>query len=203
VSIVQSIERLTRSDLDALGPELRRAWEDVRWGADVRAAFRRMERRIDSPMMTRATVLITNAMTASGEIAPVLEIAADEARASRRLQRERRQEMLTYLMVIYISFFVFIGIVFALSSSFIPAIDNANLGGAGGSGLPGGVSSSVFAGLGSVDTAAYTLLFYHAAVMQAIFSGLVAGQLGEGSLADGAKHVVVLLTLTVIAFLFL
>ncbi len=203
VSVVQSIERLTRSDLDALGPELRRAWQDVRWGADVRAAFRRMERRIDSPMMTRATVLITNAMTASGEIAPVLEIAADEARASRRLQRERQQEMLTYLMVIYISFFVFIGIVFALSSSFIPAIDNANLGGASGGGLPGGVSSSVFGGLGSVDTAAYTLIFFHAAVMQAVFSGLVAGQLGEGSLADGAKHVVILLGLTMIAFLFL
>ncbi|QKY19221.1 type II secretion system F family protein [Halolamina sp. CBA1230] len=203
VSVVQSMERLTRSDLDALNPELQRAWEDVRWGADVRAAFRRMERRIDSPMMTRATVLITNAMTASGEIAPVLEIAADEARASRRLQRERRQEMLTYLMVIYISFFVFIGIVFALSSSFIPAIESANLGGASSGGLPSGVSSGVFSGLGSVDTAAYTLLFFHAAVMQAIFSGLVAGQLGEGSLADGAKHVVVLLALTVIAFVFL
>jgi flagellar protein FlaJ len=98
---------------------------------------------------------------------------------------------------------VFIGIVFALSSSFIPAIDNANLGGASGGGLPGGVSSSVFGGLGSVDTSAYTLLFYHAAVMQAVFSGLVAGQLGEGSLADGAKHVVILLGLTMIAFLFL
>ncbi|MBP1987279.1 type II secretion system F family protein [Halolamina salifodinae] len=203
VSVVQSLERLTRSDLDALSPELQRAWEDVRWGADVRAAFRRMERRIDSPMMTRATVLVTNAMTASGEIAPVLEIAADEARASRRLQRERRQEMLTYLMVIYISFFVFIGIVFALSSSFIPAIESANLGASGGGNLPGGVTSGVFSGLGSVNTHAYTLIFFHAAVMQAVFSGLVAGQLGEGSLADGAKHVVVLLTLTVIAFIFL
>jgi len=202
VSVVESVERLTRSDLDALTPELQRAWEDVRWGADVRAAFRRMERRIDSPMMTRATVLITNAMTASGEIAPVLEIAADEARASRRLQRERRQEMLTYLMVIYISYFVFIGIVFALSSSFIPAIDNADLG-AGSGGLPGGVSTGVFSGLGTVDTSAYTLIFFHAGVMQAIFSGLVAGQLGEGSLADGAKHVVVLLTLTIVAFAFL
>ncbi|NHX36528.1 MULTISPECIES: type II secretion system F family protein [Halolamina] len=200
VSVVQSTERLTRSDLDALSPELQRAWEDVRWGADVRAAFRRMERRIDSPMMTRATVLITNAMTASGEIAPVLEIAADEARASRRLQRERRQEMVTYLLVIYIAFFVFIGIVFALSTSFIPAIEGADLGGASGGGLPSGVSAGVFGGLGTVDTTAYTLLFYHAAVMQATFSGLIAGQLGEGSLADGAKHVVILLTLTVIAF---
>ncbi|KPN31134.1 flagellar assembly protein J [Halolamina pelagica] len=202
VSVVQSMERLTQSDLDALTPELERAWEDVRWGADVRAAFRRMERRIDSPMMTRATVLITNAMAASGEIAPVLEIAAEEARSSRRLQRERRQEMVTYMLVIYISFFVFIGIVFALSTSFIPAIESADLGGGSG-GLPSGVSTGVFSGLGTVDTAAYTLLFYHAAVMQATFSGLIAGQLGEGSLADGAKHVVILLTMTVIAFAFL
>jgi flagellar protein FlaJ len=109
--------------------------------------------------------------------------------------------MLTYLMVIYISFTVFIGIVVALTSSFIPAIEAANLGGAGQ--LPGGVSAGVFSGIGSVDTDAYELIFFHAAVMQAIFSGLIAGQLGEGALEDGAKHVVVLLTATMIAFFFL
>jgi len=111
--------------------------------------------------------------------------------------------MLTYLMVIYISFFVFIGIVFALSSSFIPAIESADLGANTAGNVPGGVSTGVFSGLGTVDTEAYTLVFYHAAVMQAVFSGLVAGQLGEGSIADGAKHVVILLTLTSIAFVFL
>lgn len=201
MSVVESLERLSRSDLDALTPELQRTWRDVEWGADVRRAFRRMDRRIDSPMVSRATVLITNAMSASGEIAPVLEIAADEARAGRRLQRERRQEMLTYLMVIYISFTVFIGIVVALTSSFIPAIDQANLGGAGQ--LPGGVSAGLFSGIGSVDTDAYELIFFHAAVIQATFSGLVAGQLGEGSVEDGAKHVVVLLGATMVAFLFI
>ena len=201
MSVVESLERLSRSDLDALTPELQRTWRDVQWGADVRRAFRRMDRRIDSPMVSRATVLITNAMAASGEIAPVLEIAADEARAGRRLQRERRQEMLTYLMVIYISFSVFIGIVVALTSSFIPAIESANLSGAGR--LPGGVSAGVFSGIGSVNTGAYELIFFHAAIIQAVFSGLVAGQLGEGALEDGAKHVVVLLTATMIAFFIL
>jgi flagellar protein FlaJ len=202
VSVVESLERLVRSDLDALNPELERTWRDVQWGADVRQAFRRMDRRIDSPMVSRATVLITNAMAASGEIAPVLEIAADETRAGRRLQRERRQEMLTYLMVIYISFFVFIGIVVALTSSFIPAIENANLSGGGGQ-LPGGVSSGLFAGIGGVNTAAYKLIFFHAAVIQAILSGIVGGQLGEGAIQDGAKHVVILLTATMIAFFFI
>lgn len=201
VSVVESLERLTRSDLDALTPELQRTWRDVEWGADVKQAFRRMDSRIDSPMVSRSTVLITNAMAASGEIAPVLEIAADETRAGRRLQRERRQEMLTYMMVIYISFFVFIGIVVALTSSFIPAIENANLGGGGQ--LPGGVSSGLFSGLGSVDTDAYKLIFFHAAVIQSLLSGIVAGQLGEGAVQDGAKHVVILLTATLVAFFFI
>ena len=202
VSVVESLERLTRSDLDALTTELQRTWQDVQWGADVRRAFQRMDRRIDSPMVSRATVLITNAMAASGEIAPVIEIAADETRASRRLQRERKQEMLTYLMVIYISFFVFIGIVVALTSAFIPAIESANLSGGGG-GLPGGVSSGLFSGIGSVNTDAYSLIFFHASVIQSVLSGLVAGQLGEGDIRDGGKHVVVLLTATLIAFFFI
>jgi flagellar protein FlaJ len=202
VSVVESLERLTRSDLDALTPELRRTWRDVQWGADVRRAFQRMDRRINSPMVSRATVLITNAMAASGEIAPVIEIAADETRAGRRLQRERRQEMLTYLMVIYISFFVFIGIVVALTSAFIPAIESANLSGGGG-GLPGGVTSGLFSGIGSVNTNAYSLIFFHAAVIQSVLSGLVAGQLGEGDIRDGGKHVVILLTATQIAFFFI
>lgn len=198
MSIVESLERLSHSDLDALTPELQRTWRDVQWGADVRRAFQRMDRRIDSGMVSRATVLVTNAMTASGKIAPVLEIAADEARASRQLKRERRQEMLTYLMVIYISYLVFIGIVVALTSSFIPAIDSAGLSGTGG--LPGGVSSGVFSSIGSVDTAAYELVFFHATIIQAVFSGVIAGQLGEGAVEDGAKHVVILLTATMIAF---
>ncbi len=203
VSVVESLERLTRSDLDALTPELQRTWRDVEWGADVKQAFRRMDRRIDSAMVSRSTVLITNAMAASGEIAPVLEIAADETRAGRRLQRERRQEMLTYMMVIYISFFVFIGIVVALTSSFIPAIENANLGGGGAGQLPGGVSSGLFSGIGSVNTDAYKLIFFHAAVIQSLLSGIVAGQLGEGAVQDGAKHVVILLAATLVAFFFI
>lgn len=113
--------------------------------------------------------------------------------------------MLTYLIVIYISFFVFLGIIAALSVSFIPAIESAGVPGTGGSlpdagtgtsGSPGGITD----GIGDIDVAAYEQLFFHAAAIQAVCSGLVAGQLGEGSVRDGVKHVVVLLALTLVAF---
>ncbi|OYR56334.1 type II secretion system F family protein, partial [Halorubrum halodurans] len=112
-SVVASIRRVAGSDLEALTADLERTRRDVDWGADVTSALYRLERRVASPMTSRAVVLVTNAMYASGDVAPVLRIAADEARATWTLRRERRQVMLTYLIVIYISFLVFLGVIAA------------------------------------------------------------------------------------------
>jgi len=204
-AVVGSVRRIADSNLEALTADLRRTRRDVDWGADVSTALRRLERRVRSPMMSRAVALVTNAVRASGDVGPVLRIAADESRATWSLRRERRQVMLTYLIVIYISFLVFLGIIAALSVSFIPAIESAGVPGSGGppdpgSGVPSG-PSGITEGLGGIDAAGYEQLFFHAAAIQATCSGLVAGQLGEGSVRDGVKHVVVLLALTLVAFL--
>ncbi|WP_435143900.1 type II secretion system F family protein [Halobaculum sp. P14] len=203
MTVVESIERLTQSDLERLTPEVQRTWRDIQWGADASAALERMEKRVRSPMVSRAVALITNAIAASGDVAPVLEIAADEARATRRLRRERRQVMVTYLLVIYVSFFVFVGIVAALTVSFIPAVENAQLGGAA-QGVPGtGISGGVFSGLSDIDTSTYVTLFYHAAAIQSVCSGLIAGQLGEGDVRDGVKHAAVMLAITYAVFAYI
>ncbi|MDZ5811746.1 type II secretion system F family protein [Halorubrum sp. AD140] len=199
-SVVGSVRRVADSNLEALTADLERTRRDIDWGADVSTALRRLERRVRSPMTSRAVALTTNAIHASGDVGPVLRIAADEARATWSLRRERRQVMVTYLIVIYISFLVFLGIIASLSVSFIPAIEQAAIPSAGGAeDLPGG-PTGITGGLGDVDASAYEQLFFHAAAVQALCSGLVAGQLGEGSVNDGAKHAVVLLVLTLVAF---
>jgi len=202
-SVVGSVRRVADSNLEELTTDLKRTRRDIDWGADVSTALRRLERRVRSPMTARAVALVTNAMHASGDIGPVLRIAADESRATWSLRRERRQVMLTYLIVIYVSFLVFLGIIASLSVSFIPAIEGAAIpGGGGADGVPGAPSgpTGVTDGLGDIDASAYEQLFFHAAAVQAVCSGLVAGQLGEGSVKDGVKHVVVLLALTLLTF---
>ena len=202
-SVVGSVRRVADSNLEALTADLKRTKRDIDWGADVSTALRRLERRVRSPMTARAVALVTNAMHASGDIAPVLRIAADESRATWSLRRERRQVMFTYLIVIYVSFLVFLGIIASLSVSFIPAIEEAAISGAGSAsevpGAPGG-PTGITEGLGQIDASAYEQLFFHAAAVQAVCSGIVAGQLGEGSVKDGVKHVVVLLALTLLTF---
>ncbi|MFB6154956.1 MAG: type II secretion system F family protein [Haloferacaceae archaeon] len=204
MTIVGSIHRVADSDLGALGDEMARVRRDIRWGADARTALRRMDRRVGTPMVSRAVTLITNAMTASSDVAPVLRIAATEAHDTRQLQQRRRDEMLTYLVVIYISFLVFLAIVVALSVSFIPAIESATSQAMSGVQPPAGMGSqaSIITGVRDVNTAAYHRLLFHVTAVQAVCSGLIAGKLGEGSVHDGLKHSATMLLLTYLMFQF-
>ncbi|MGM0592460.1 MAG: type II secretion system F family protein [Halobacteriota archaeon] len=198
--VVDSIRRLSKTDLGALTEEIQRTRRDIGWGAEVQTALYRMQRRTGSPTLTRAMTLISNAMIASGDISPILKIAADEAQQTRRLRRERRQEMFTYLLVIYISFLVFVGITVALTVAFIPAVDATSAASADTT-QPTAVTSGVLTGLREVNTEPYKLLFFHITAIQGVCSGLVAGLLGAGRIQDGVKHATLLLGLSYVTFL--
>lgn len=201
LTVTEGLKRATRGDLGPLGDEVTKTWRDIEWGADAEAALRRLERRVGSVAVSQATALVTNAMRASGDLAPVLRIAADEAQQSRRLRRERRREMFTYLLVIYVSALVFLGVSVGIVVAFFPAIESAAAA-APATDAASGAGTAITGGLGDVDLDAYRRLFFHLAAIQAVCSGLVAGQLGEGGVADGVKHAAVLLALTRFVYLF-
>ena len=188
IAVVASFDRVRGSDVGALDREVERVWRDVRWGGTVERALERFERRVRTPSITRVVTLVTNAMRASNEIGPVLRIAAEQARADQRLRRQRRQEMFTYLVVIYVSFVVFLVVIVSLDYVLIP-----NLPETGGTARHG---PSVLGGFGGADADAYRLVFFHTALIQATLSGLVGGMMGGGSVRDGVKHSAVMLTVT-------
>jgi flagellar protein FlaJ len=200
LTVVESIDRVADTDLGGLEVEMVRTRRDIEWGADAGLALRRLADRTRTRMISQAVTLITNAMDASGDIAPVLRIAADEAQETRRLRRERKREMLTYTLVIYISVFVFLGIIVALTVAFVPAVQEASTTSTTTPSSTPGVGLTNTFGAADVDTRAYELLFFHVSAIQAVCSGMIAGQLAEGGVADGAKHATVLLALTYLVF---
>ena len=176
------------SNLGALDIEIARINRDVAYGASVADALVRFDGRVQTPGATRAVALLRNAMRASGDIAPVLGVAAEEARTRRTRKRKGRQEMATYLVIIYLSFLVFLAIVFVLVTVFMPTIPAPAA--LGDSGLAGG---SV--GLSTATKRAYIQLLFHAAAILGVASGLVAGQMANGDVTDGAKHATIILVL--------
>lgn len=195
VSIVSSFDRVRRSDVGDLNPEVERIWRDIQWGSTVEQALARFQRRVETPAVTRIVTLINSAMRASNDIGPVLRIAAEQARSDRQLRSQRRQTMFTYLVVIYVSFLVFVVVVAAIDMVLIPSLPDAPI--ADSSGAVGtGLLQVTQAG-----TDAYRLAFFHAALIQACLSGLTGGQMGEGSIKDGVKHATIMLGITYLVFL--
>jgi len=202
MTVVESIRRVRGTELGPLDDELDIVWHDIQWGADVETALKRFESRIRTKSVSRVITLMTEAMKASGNLGTVLRIAANQAKADRRLKRDRRQEMLTYLVVVYVAFFVFLFIVGVLNEVLIPSLPDSSVA-ASSTGSPETNPVPVVGQLGELDEAAYQRLFLHTAVIQGACSGLIGGQLSGGDIRNGAKHVTILVALGYASFLVL
>jgi flagellar protein FlaJ len=131
----------------------------------------------------------------SGQIGVVLSIASSDAKMTEVLKKERMAEMFIYTAIVYLSFFVFLFVVGVLATQFLPVLDKITT-----SGLP---TSGALSNIGSIPTVTINRLLYHACLIQAIFSGLVAGLMGESSISAGVKHSCILLVIALVTFNFI
>ncbi|MGB7789376.1 type II secretion system F family protein [Methanoregula sp.] len=194
LTIAQAIAIMVNTNLGLLSYEIRRIKRDMEWGANFTEALMRFEERVSTPSIARTVTLITKASEMSGQIGEVLSIASSDAKMSEVLKRERLSEMFIYTAIVYLSFFVFLFVVAVLTTQFLPVLANIST-----KGIP---AAGPLAGIGSIPTVTFGRLLYHACLIQALFSGLIAGQMGESSLAAGVKHSCVLLIISLVAFNF-
>jgi len=194
LTIAQAIAIMVNTNLGLLSYEIRRIKRDMDWGANFTEALMRFEERVSTPTIARTVTLITKASEMSGQINEVLSIASSDAKMSEVLKRERLAEMFIYTAIVYLSFFVFLFVVAVLTTQFLPVLADVSM-----SGIP---QTGALAGLGSIPIVTFGRLLYHACLIQALFSGLIAGQMGESAVAAGVKHSCVLLIIALVAFNF-
>ena len=192
LTISQAISIMVNTKLGLLSYEIKRIKRDMDWGANFTDALMRFEQRISTPMIARTVTLISKATRMSGSIGDVLTIAGSDARMSETLKKERMSEMFIYTAVIYLAFIVFVFVVAVITTQFIPVMGNIDT-----KGLP---QTGAFAGFSSASMYTISRLMYHGCLVQAFFSGIIAGQMGEASLSAGLKHAAIMLIISVIIF---
>ena len=192
LTIAQAIGIMVNTNLGLLSYEIKKIKCDMDWGVNFSQALIRFEERISTPAIARTVTLITKASEMSGHIGEVLNIASSDAHMSEVLKKERLAEMFIYTAIVYLSFLVFIFVIGVLTTQFLPVLANV-----GTAGVP---ASGALSGMGSVPVKTISRLLYHACLVQAIFSGLIAGQMGESSLSAGVKHSCVLLIFALVVF---
>jgi archaeal flagellar protein FlaJ len=117
-------------------------------------------------------------------------MVAHDTREAQLAQQARQISMLTYVTVIYISFFVFLVTIYIMAAIFLPQMITAGQ----------GVSCSNLTSGGGPATIAYTfvpilfLAFMVAVIVHAVGDGIMAGVLFNGRIAEGLQHATIMLS---------
>jgi flagellar protein FlaJ len=191
ILLVDAIVMSMQLKIGILHSEVKRLVNDISWGTKLDDALKKFEFRIRTEMTRRIINLIIKANEATSDIKSVLTIAAHDADIQRQLKKERNAEMFVYVFIIYISFMVFLFIVYILAAYFLPAMPASTEGAIAGLSL-----STTF------DLEKYTLIFFHAAMIQGFCSGLVAGKMGNGNIHSGYKHSIMMMSIAYLLFAF-
>ena len=186
ILLADAIAITAQSNMGRLKPELKRMVEDIRWNSNMVDALKRFESRIRTNLTRRSMTLIAKASESTGDIHEVISIVAEDADIQKNLKKERSAEMFIYVFIIFVTFFVFLVIVYVLAAFFLPALDG---------------SSNPAMSMGGFDLNEYTMLFFHAALLQGFGSGMVAGKMGSGSISSGLKFSLAMMSLSYVLFI--
>lgn len=192
LTLQESLITASRGDYGVLTPLVRRAADQARWNIPVLTALSNLKRDLGTPMSERTLTVVLEAARTGGNVPEVLGIAADNARAFVNLRDTRARTMGMYTIITYVASVIFIGVCLAMESVFVPRMIQAfSVAGSGG-GL----------GLSSLPTSGgFRMMFYTAALVQAIGNGFVAGVIGEGRALAGLKHAWTMVLLCFLGFL--
>lgn len=193
MTLRDSIKLMTHTDM-GMGKEIKKIYNDINWALTINEALRRFANRVRTHVVARSITLVTKANESSGDIGEVLNVAARDAAAEQELKNERKVSMFIYIIIIYMSFIIFIGIIYVISSTFLEQMVKA------GERVTSSGSRAIAMSLTREGLADYNRIFFHGALIQGLCSGLIAGVMGEGSVLSGLKHSVIMVTIGYLLF---
>ena len=177
LSMPVAIQTLAKGEYGNLNEDVNKMAAQISCGISFGECLDMFHERVTSPIVTRAVRMVDEANRAGGRISDILLAASFDAREIKALETERRQEVGSYVTVIYASFFVYLGIILVLAQTFIPAIvDSAAATGSTGSMSIGNLT------IREMNEVWISTIFLYSLVVQGIGNGLAAGFMSNGRL---------------------
>ncbi|MGC9778276.1 MAG: type II secretion system F family protein [Candidatus Heimdallarchaeota archaeon] len=182
LSLPRAVSESSKRNYGPLTPELQKMAAKISWGIPFDQAMRAFTEIANTELNNRAAILILEAQRSGGVIEDIFDSAQKHVEDILALRKERLGQMKPYIWIIYAAFFIFLLVIVVLFSTFFyPMADmyqQFSDVGFGGTTM----------GLSEATLNSYKILFLHMTIVEGLFSGLVAGKMGEGKAKSGLKH---------------
>ncbi|MCK5297752.1 MAG: type II secretion system F family protein, partial [Candidatus Heimdallarchaeota archaeon] len=180
LSLPRAVSESSKRNYGPLTPELQKMAAKISWGIPFDQAMRSFTETADTELNNRAAILILEAQRSGGVIEDIFDSAQKHVEDILALRKERLGQMKPYIWIIYAAFIIFLLVIVVLFNTFFypmaemytefQGVQFQNL------------------GLNPQVLESYKILFLHMTIVEGLFSGLVAGKMGEGKAKSGLKH---------------
>ncbi len=184
VTLTRAIELSAKRKYGPLSSQLNRIITLISWGKSLEEAMKEFANNVNTRLARRTSILVEECNRSGGNTQEILEVMSEHISELHNIENERKGMIRPYIAIIYIAYFIFIVIDVMLVRTFFSQILDLQ-------------ESMVEAGTallgGTMDLGEMQRSMFHLVIIEAFFGGLIAGKMGEASLAAGLKHSLILI----------
>lgn len=183
-----TVQGLSEKNYGLLSANIRKMSSQLSWGVSLTKVIATFALEVKSWVTREAGLLLMEVVDVGGGTVRSFTDMADFTRKMYDLDSERRSSLKPYIFITYFSAIMIVVttfmMVYFINTPIIPRLP--------GSALP---PTSSLGSPGTIDT------LLTIAVFESWIIGLVAGKMGEGSVADGFKHALILVLISLVTVL--
>ncbi len=125
MTLPNAVHLVAAAEYGALTPHIQKLDNEMSWGVGFVEALYHFGKGLGTPVADRSVDLIAKASKAGGDVSEVLRAAAKDTYEVVNLQQERSNNMLIYVIIVLVSFAVFLFVIAILVSSFLTTMATA------------------------------------------------------------------------------
>ncbi len=199
LSLLRAVEDAADRQMGSLTPQLKNLRANISWGMPHREALDLFSKRVGTKLAKRVVMLLQISIDIGGDVNETLGLIQKHVTDMQNIEKERKSQLQPYIFTIYISFIVFIAVTLLLVSQFFTEIEvvQAQLRQIA---EEKDIGLGMFGAILGVSVPEIVQIMFHMSIIEAIFGGIAAGKIGEGSFIGGIKHLIVMVVVTIIAF---
>jgi flagellar protein FlaJ len=195
MTVFDAIISASKGDHGKFTPELQKMASQLSWGISVEDALNNLAKRINTDLVKRMSITVNKALEIGGNTSTVFNAAAREIDQAKRVEQQRKAEMSLYSIVIFISFFVFLAVIFIIDKTIFQAIFDLEKQMSGQS-----IGNMKIA---HIDHNLLKNTFFSFVMVQSIGGGLLGGFMMDGRLSSGVRFGFILVLVSYFIFKFM
>ncbi|MDH5401509.1 MAG: type II secretion system F family protein [Candidatus Heimdallarchaeota archaeon] len=181
MQLPRAIAEAAKRNYGPLTQELKKLASKISWGIPFPDAMSAFRMSVDTPLSRQATILILEAERSGGELEKIFDSAQTFVQELLDVKKERESSIKPYVYIVFISYLIFIVVVYVLFTTFFAPFGSRS------------ITTSDGESVVPVPLQAFKVLFLYLLLVQGFFSGLVAGKMGKGKVMDGTLYSTILM----------